>query len=69
MCQAHRQAETLTALVLTAWRMGLWFAKAIVEQRLAERAQAPTEWNCCSGCGTQLVTLGTCETTNVDANR
>lgn len=58
MCQAHRQAETLTALVLTAWRMGLWFAKAIVEQQLAERAQAPTEWNCCSVCGKQLVSKG-----------
>lgn len=58
MCQAHRQAETLTALVLTAWRMGIWFTKAIVEQQLTDRAQAPTEWNCCSVCGTQLVSKG-----------
>lgn len=40
---------TLTALVLTAWQMGLWLAKAIVQQQLAERAQIPTQWTGCSG--------------------
>jgi len=49
---------TLSSLVLTAWQMGLWFAKAIVEQQLAERAQVPTEWSYCSVCGTQLVSKG-----------
>lgn len=58
LCQAHRQAETLTALVLTAWRMGIWFAKVIVEQQLIDRAQAPTEWSDCSVCGTRLVSKG-----------
>ena len=36
----------------------LWFAKASVEQQLTDRAQAPTEWNDCSVCGTQLVSKG-----------
>lgn len=49
LCKTLKATTTLTSLVLTAWQMGLWFAKAIVEQQLTERAQAPTEWSCCSG--------------------
>jgi hypothetical protein len=37
--------------------MGLWLAKAIVEQ-LAERAQLPTHWQCCSVCETLLHSKG-----------
>jgi hypothetical protein len=58
LCQAHKKAVTLTALVLTAWQMGLWLARAIVCQQLSERAQAPTQWSCCSVCGTRLVSKG-----------
>lgn len=58
LCKTFKATTTLTSLVLTAWQMGLWFAKTIVEQQLAERAQAPTEWSCCSVCGTQVVSKG-----------
>jgi len=60
-----RQAETLTALVLTAWRMGLWFAKAIVEQH--RPCSSANEWNCSVWYATGQ--QGVCETTNVYANR
>ena len=58
LCKKLESTVSLTALVLTAWQMGLLVAKAIVEQQLAERAQVPTAWNCCSVCGTQLVSKG-----------
>jgi len=38
--QMLKAKVTLTTLVLSAWQMGLWLARAIVEQ-LTERAQAP----------------------------
>lgn len=38
--------------------MGLWLAKAILQQQLAERAQVPTQWTKCSVCGTQLRSKG-----------
>ena len=47
-----------SALVLTAWRMGIWFAKTIVEQLLMERAQMPVQWELCPVCGTRLVSKG-----------
>ncbi len=58
LCQAYKNAVTLTALVLTAWQMGLWLARALVCQQLSERAQVPTHWGCCSVCGTRLVSKG-----------
>lgn len=44
LCKKLELTVSLTALVLTAWQMGLLVAKAIVEQQLAERAQIPTQW-------------------------
>lgn len=38
--------------------MGLWLAKAIAEQQLQERADAPVAWGTCSTCKTQLVSKG-----------
>lgn len=58
LCQAHKNAVTLTALVLSAWSIGLWLAKTIVEQQLTVRAAFPTEWSPCSVCGTRLVSKG-----------
>ena len=57
-CQMLSKSTSLSAVVLTAWRMGLWFAKAIVEQQLMERAQAPTQWAGCSVCGAALRSKG-----------
>ncbi len=37
LCKTLAATVPLTTLVLTAWQMGLWLAKAIVEQQLAER--------------------------------
>lgn len=37
LCQQLRSAVTLATLVLTAWKMGLWIARSIVEQQLTER--------------------------------
>lgn len=48
----------MSAIVLTARLMGLWMAKAIIEQQLAEHAQAQTHWNCCLRCNTRLVSKG-----------
>jgi hypothetical protein len=38
--------------------MGLWIAKAIVEEQLAERAQAHIAWPCCPNCGRRLMSKG-----------
>lgn len=57
LCQAYKNPVTLQALVLTAWRMGLWLARTMGQQ-LNERAQAPTSWDCYSSCGTWLLSKG-----------
>lgn len=53
-----RVAVTLSAIVLAARQMGLWIARAIVEQQLNQRARMPTQWMNCSVCGTQLCSKG-----------
>jgi hypothetical protein len=58
LCKTLQTTVTLSALVLTAWQMGLWLARVIVEQQLSERAQALSEWSCCPACGTKLVSKG-----------
>jgi len=40
LCKMLKAKVTLTTLVLSAWQMGLWSHRAIVEQQLTERAQA-----------------------------
>lgn len=42
LCQKLHATVTLSELVLTAWRIGLWLTRAIVCQQLDERVQSPT---------------------------
>jgi hypothetical protein len=49
---------TIASLVLTAWQIGLWFAKTLVEHHLNERAQQPQMWGHCSQCGRQFESKG-----------
>ena len=49
---------TLASLVLTAWQIGLRFAKTLVEQQLNERAKRPQQWRCCDQCGSRLESKG-----------
>jgi len=58
LCKTIKSALSLTTLVLTSWRMGLWIARTIVEQQLEERAQVSMQWECCSTCGRRLVSKG-----------
>lgn len=58
LCKMLRATVSLTTLVLTAWHMGLWLARKIVEQQLTERARYSTQWSCCPMCGTRLVSKG-----------
>lgn len=51
-------STTLASLVLTAWQIGLWFAKILVEQQLNERAKRPDEWGICGTCGSRLHSKG-----------
>lgn len=53
-----RNSTTLASLVLTAWQIGLWFAKTLVEQQLNQRAQRPQNWENCSQCGARLQSKG-----------
>lgn len=49
---------TLATLVLTAWQIGLWFAKTLVEHQLNERAKQPQAWGNCTKCGNRLESKG-----------
>lgn len=49
---------TLASLVLTAWQIGLWFAKTLVEQQLDQRARLPQKWENCTECGNPLESKG-----------
>jgi hypothetical protein len=51
-------STTLASLVLTAWQIGLWFAKTLVEQQLNERAKQADGWGICSTCGNRLHSKG-----------
>jgi hypothetical protein len=51
-------SETLAKIVLTAWQMGLWLAKILVEQQLAERAHQSTSLGNCAKCGSRLQSKG-----------
>ena len=53
-----QKSTTLASLVLTAWQIGLWFAKTLVEQQLNQRAQRPQSWENCNQCGTRLQSKG-----------
>lgn len=49
---------TLASLVLTAWQIGLWFARTLVEYHLNERAKQPEIWSNCARCGSRLHSKG-----------
>ena len=51
-------SQTLAAIVLSAWHIGLYVARTLVEQQLNDRAQAPTAWGSCSVCGHRLHSKG-----------
>lgn len=58
LCHNLTNAVTLTSIVLTAYHMGHWVARRIVQQQLSERAQVQQQWNSCFKCGTRLVSKG-----------
>lgn len=58
LCQKLKAIVSLPASVLIAWQMGLFIARAIVEQQLVERAQVQEQWSCCPVCSTRLVSKG-----------
>lgn len=51
-------SDTLAKLVLTAWQMGWWLAKILVEQQLAERAHQTASLGNCAKCGSRLQSKG-----------
>lgn len=52
------QSQSLAAIVLAAWQIGLYVARSLVEQQLNARAQQPTVWGQCPGCGQRLHSKG-----------
>lgn len=58
MREKFHQSTTLAALVLAAWQMGMWLARAFVESELNQRAQRPEQWGQCAHCGGKLQSKG-----------
>ncbi|MGV0027137.1 hypothetical protein [Phormidesmis priestleyi] len=58
MREKFHQSPTLAALVLVAWQMGLWLARAFVEYELNQRAQQAEQWGHCPECGAKLQSKG-----------
>lgn len=57
--QARLQsAASIGGLVLAAWQIGLWVARAVVHEELEKRAIAPTQWGVCPLCGHRLRSKG-----------
>lgn len=50
-----QRSVTLDSLVLAAWQIGLWFARALVNHHLNERAQLPQWWGNCRQRGCRLI--------------
>lgn len=53
-----QRSDTLASLVLTAWQIGLWFARTLVNYQLNERAKRPEVWGNCHQCGSRLESKG-----------
>lgn len=53
-----QRSVTLASLVLAAWQIGVWFARALVNHHLDERAQLPQSWGNCHQCGHRLESKG-----------
>lgn len=58
LCEKLHTSSTLAALVLSAWQMGLWVAKVLIEHQLSVRSQASMPFGNCSVCGMSLVSKG-----------
>lgn len=58
MREKFHQSTTLATLVLTAWQMGMWLARAFVEYELNQRAQQPEPWGHCHKCGAKIESKG-----------
>jgi hypothetical protein len=58
LCAKLHTCSTLAAMVLSAWQMGLWVAKILVEHQLNMRSQAPTPFGNCPVCRASLVSKG-----------
>jgi len=48
----------LSSMIIIAWRLARTIAVLLVEEVLAHRAQAPTEWGVCEKCGKRLQSKG-----------
>ncbi len=57
-CEALQTASELSVIVWVAWQMGLWIARAIVQEQVRERATQPPEWSSCPKCGRRLNSKG-----------
>ena len=51
-------SKTLSQLVLNALQVAFHFARALIEFELQRRAEKPTDWPQCSGCGAGLESKG-----------
>ncbi len=45
------EAATLSLIIIAAWQLARILAAKLVEETLANRAQAKTEWGKCEKCG------------------
>ncbi|MCP4258925.1 MAG: ISKra4 family transposase [Planctomycetes bacterium] len=52
------KATTLSLLIIAAWQLARVLAVRMVEETLARRAQAKTEWELCPKCGKRLQSKG-----------
>ncbi|MER3436089.1 MAG: ISKra4 family transposase, partial [Leptolyngbya sp. ERB_1_1] len=53
-----QRSTTLASLVLAAWQIGVWFARALVTHHLNERARLPQVWDNGHQCGSRLESKG-----------
>lgn len=51
-------APTLSQIIVAAWQLAHMLAVELVEETLANRAQAKTEWGTCEKCGAQIHSKG-----------
>lgn len=51
-------APTLSQMIVAAWQLARLLAVELVEETLAKRAQAKTEWGTCQQCGSQIHSKG-----------
>ena len=58
MLDELENATTLALLIVAAWQLARVLAVRLVEETLAKRAQAKTEWELCPKCGKRLHSKG-----------